>query len=101
MTGRKEGKAKYGSEDMEQLYGEYVKVMGPERAERAIEVLCATWGGQERYIPRISCLLRINRDRAIRYQYGKGESFAQLAASFNISESQVRRICFEPEPSIN
>lgn len=101
MTETNETRVKYRSEDMEQLYGEYVKAIGPKAAERAIEVLCATWGGEERYIPRTSALMRENRDRAIRYLHDKGDSFAQLATSFGLSESRVRHICGKPEPPTN
>jgi Mor family transcriptional regulator len=101
VTGKNEGGAKYKAVDMEQLYGEFVKVFEPEAAERAVEVLCATWGGETHHIPRTSSLMRANRDRAIRILHGKGESFAQLASSYKLTEQQVRNICAEREGTVN
>lgn len=61
------------------------------------ESIRAMWGGQQVYIQRARWTDRGERDAAIKADRAAGVSLRDAALKYNVSRTQVRRICGETE----
>lgn len=62
------------------------------------EKLCAVYGGDRVYIPKLDAGARLKRDAAIIAAYDAGERVQDLARQYKLTERRVRTILGRPLP---